>query len=274
MPYWRDQEFKALQRSWYERLIKEGFRDAEESIGDDMRLKHSADHALVDVCSVVYESRQDYFKLLAQYAADEDFRSEVDEYIMVCYAGGTKIKDILQGLANSGEIRCRETIRFTVRRYEAKWGLKVWSRKELNIKSREMSSYRVLTYSALELPQAYEGLIYAKWLRSLRYGNDFFRLVYPGAYWKAYRLYLENILRKPDCRISLAVLSDDHDVVLGFSVSRDKILDYIYVFNPQRKQGIGKALVPKDIEWFTHVTTLGLRIWADKCPQWKFNPFG
>jgi GNAT superfamily N-acetyltransferase len=116
-------------------------------------------------------------------------------------------------------------------------------------------------------------LIFSKWLRSLRYGNDYFKLIDPPAYYAAYHRFIQNILNHPDTSVRLAVLSDDADVVLGFSVSRGTILDYVHVHKDQRRQGIGRQLVPKGIDTITHLTRTGLSIWGSKMAGVKFNPF-
>jgi len=134
------------------------------------------------------------------------------------------------------------------------------------------SSYQVIQFKGPELPECYTSLIYSKWLRSLRYGNDYFKLIEPDSYYKTYNKHIEFILTRPNAVIRLAVLADDHDVVLGFSVVRDNILDYVHVHKDQRRQGIGTALVPSGISTITHLTKIALAIWPDH-PNWDFNPF-
>lgn len=135
------------------------------------------------------------------------------------------------------------------------------------------ASYTVLAYPADTLPEAYYGLIFSKWLRSLRFGNDFFKLIDAESYYRAYHPLINRIIHRGDTIVYLAVLTDDHDVVLGFSVSRGKVLDYVYVDRFYRQLGIGRDLVPDGIEMISHVTKTGLIIWANKAGHWKFNPF-
>jgi GNAT superfamily N-acetyltransferase len=116
-------------------------------------------------------------------------------------------------------------------------------------------------------------LIFSKWLRSLRYGNDYFRLIKAQAYYTAYHRYIQAVLNAEATQVRLAALTDDPDVVLGFSVSRGPILDYVHVHKDQRLQGIGKALVPKDITTITCLTRTALAIWGTKYPKLEFNPF-
>lgn len=135
------------------------------------------------------------------------------------------------------------------------------------------ASYTILKFDSTKLPEEYLGLIFAKWLKSLRYGNDMFRLIDVEAYYKSYHQFVGSILGRNGTLISVAVLTDDHDVALGFSVSRGNVLDYVYVDKYQRKLGIGRSLVPAGIDTITHVTKTGLTIWGSKAGHWKFNPF-
>ena len=134
------------------------------------------------------------------------------------------------------------------------------------------SSYQILQFPGAKLPKCYTSLIYSKWLRSLRYGNDYFKLIDPESYYHTYNKHIDFILGHPDTTVRLAVLSDNHDVVLGFSIIRNTILDYVHVHKDQRNHGIGRTLVPSGILTITHLTKIALAIWP-KYPKVKFNPF-
>jgi GNAT superfamily N-acetyltransferase len=136
-----------------------------------------------------------------------------------------------------------------------------------------MSAYTITVATARMLSPQYKPLIYSKWLRSLRFGNDYFLRILQDAYYKSYHRYITSILDSKDALVCLAVLSDDRDVVLGFSVSRGNILDYVHVHKDYRGNGIAKALVPRCIDTFTHITKLAQRILDEKYKDWKFNPF-
>jgi hypothetical protein len=133
---------------------------------------------------------------------------------------------------------------------------------------------RQASYTILNTPpKRYEAYIFSKWLRSLRYGNEYFKLVDQDVYFGVYHFYIKKILEKPETETRFAVLSDDHDVVLGFSVTRKNILDYIYVHKDHRKMKVATHLLPENIDTITHVTKIGLSIWGSKYTHWKFNPF-
>lgn len=138
----------------------------------------------------------------------------------------------------------------------------------------DQATYSILRYEGAGLPDQYRALVYSKWLRSLRHGNDFFKLIDSEAYYRAYPPVIESILGKPDCVIRLAALTDDVDVVLGFSVCRGAILDYVNVQKDHRGAAIATHLIPDNIEQFTHITKTWLRVWSTaRFNHFKFNPF-
>jgi hypothetical protein len=95
------------------------------------------------------------------------------------------------------------------------------------------------------------------------------------SYFKHYHTFLGRLLEMPESEIRFAVMSDDHDIVLGFSVRRKDVLDYVHVHTCFRKQGIAKLLVDfGNLRAFTHYTNDFGMLWLDKYKdQWKFDPF-
>lgn len=140
--------------------------------------------------------------------------------------------------------------------------------QRLNI---ENPTYSVVSYPGANLPSRYTALIFAKWLRSFLYGNKAMeRKVSHGEYFQTYHKVIEDILKKPETVIRLAVLTDEPDVVLGFAVYRENVLDYLYVHRDQRQQGIGTTLIPSNITTITHMTSLVANIFRDN-PKYKFT---
>jgi len=135
------------------------------------------------------------------------------------------------------------------------------------------TTYTVITVQGAHIPSTYKGLIYSKWLRSHRYGNELIKVMDSNAYYDKYSTYISSLLAQPESMVRLAVLTDDHDVVLGFAVHRGPILDYIYVHRDHRTLGIGKKLLPPGIKTVTHLTKDGDKIWKKKYKDWTFNPF-
>jgi hypothetical protein len=144
---------------------------------------------------------------------------------------------------------------------------------ETTILKDRMSSYSIISFPAQALPESYYNMILSKWLRSLRYSNDYFKLINPEAYFSNYGNYIRLILFRPAAFVRLAVLSDDHDVALGWAVVEGNTLHYVHVHKDHRKQGIAGSLVPKETKTITHLTKAGLSIWGSKMAGVAFNPF-
>ena len=146
--------------------------------------------------------------------------------------------------------------------------------KNLDIRTDEKeSSYQVIAFRGTELPGQYLNMVLSKWMRSLKHGNEYFKLIHSDSFFKAYDRYIKSILLRPDTTVRVAVLSDDRDVALGWSVIENSTLHYVHVQADQRNKGIGKSLVPRGIQQFSHLTKTGLAIWAEALPHAIFNPF-
>jgi len=133
------------------------------------------------------------------------------------------------------------------------------------------SSYKVITYPASQLPQSFLNVIIAPFMNSLRYGNYMFKLIDKQAFYRAYKIYIDMLLSRPESVIKMALLNDD--TVLGWSLFENKTLHYIWVKKEVRRQGIGKSLLPKEFDKISHITNKGLNIWVSKFPEVRFDPF-
>lgn len=136
-----------------------------------------------------------------------------------------------------------------------------------------MSTYSVKVFNGKPPTENYRNFILSKWLRSFRFGNEFIRLTRSSSYYPKYGDYIKSILDSPLVSTRLAVLSDEPDVALGFSVVSGETLHYVYVGVDYRLQGIGRRLIPIEIKEFTHITKKWMLIWATKFPNSEFDPF-
>lgn len=121
--------------------------------------------------------------------------------------------------------------------------------------------------------EQYLALILATWLRSLRYGSDFFKLVDSPTFFKIYSTTLLSIMRRPEVLVRVAVLTSEPDVAVGWCVFQHGVLHYVWVRPMGRKQGIARSLMPKNIQVITHLTKVGKSLWIKKLEHAKFNPF-
>ena len=63
--------------------------------------------------------------------------------------------------------------------------------------------------------------IMSTWLRGLRYGGDnFFRKIKEGAYYRNYHLVVGKLLSSPGATCKVACLKESPDVILGYCASR------------------------------------------------------
>lgn len=129
------------------------------------------------------------------------------------------------------------------------------------------------SYKIVNARPEHLNMILAQWMRSLRHGNNYFKLIKPSAFYQAYNIFIRQVLSHPDVLVQIAVLSDDSDVVLGWCISNKTVLHYIHVQKLLRRQGIAKTILPNNITEFTNLTQTGITLWNDKVPHWVFNPF-
>lgn len=139
--------------------------------------------------------------------------------------------------------------------------------------NESQDSYQIISSPGPRLPESYRAIIYSRFMRSLRFGNDYFRLIDSDAYYRSYEKYIDVLLSRSGCVIHLAVLTDNHDVVLGWSMFENEKLHYVHVGKDYRKMGIAKELCHSPFTTITHLTKCGASIWNNKIPHVKFIPF-
>ena len=135
-------------------------------------------------------------------------------------------------------------------------------------------TFSVLMFPGHHLPEHYKGLVFGNWMTSLKASNDFFRLIDRTYYKKMQKLNIERILNHSLSIVRLAALSDDHDVVLGWSLIQGNTLHYVYVNTDLRGQGIATKLVPcpLDIMCITAISRPATSVWNKKLPHAIFTP--
>jgi GNAT superfamily N-acetyltransferase len=114
--------------------------------------------------------------------------------------------------------------------------------------------------------------IMATFLRGLYYGDSWFSLMPKDVFMNAYKQVVEALINKHT--VYVACLKEDPDVIMGYSIiSKDETaMHWVFVKTVWRKQGIGRALIPKTVSAVTHLTDLGRKLMT-KIPDCTFNPF-
>ncbi len=139
---------------------------------------------------------------------------------------------------------------------------------------KKEASYSVDAYLGKDVPFVYRNMILSKWMRSLKFGNDYFRLIDSDSYYSTYQHYIKALLERPQCIVRLALLpGDELHTCLGFSVSEPGVLHFVWSHKDNRRIGIAKSLIQFPFDTITHLTTSGMAVWHKKFPHAKFNPF-
>ncbi len=117
--------------------------------------------------------------------------------------------------------------------------------------------------------------IYATMLNGLYYGCPLYNKIEKKAFFSNYQKVINGILFKAPTRLTIACLTVDTDVVLGYALScpDDGILHFIYVKREWRMQGIAKKLLEgcSELSSVTHITDLGDKLRIAK--GLAYNPF-
>ncbi len=140
-----------------------------------------------------------------------------------------------------------------------------------------MSLTKAQIFTIRDAEEGDRPFIFSTWLRGMFYGNQWFGQVPKDIFMANYHRVIENLLESPGTIVKVACLTDDKDIILGYSVYRDagdgSVLDYVFVKQAWRKVGIGKSLVPSDVKAVTHLTEQGRAMLKTKLPNAHFNPF-
>lgn len=113
-------------------------------------------------------------------------------------------------------------------------------------------------------------IVFSSWLNGLYYGNSWFKCIPKTIFMNSYHDIVDKILNHKDTSALIAVLKEDTDVIVGYSIYSEDKLHWVYVKPHWRKKGIAKSLIPKDVDSVTHLTKVGEAIMPK---GWVFNPF-
>ena len=137
MKFYETKQFKELEQEWEQKLEATGFEDIEKKVGACRELKQFSSNWFRQAKEIVREMRARYFEKVSECFHQEIF---LEHRIMQDYAGGKKMIKIHAELSAEGFEIEYETIRYIIRRYEYKWGLKIYSAKQMNLKKLPIRS--------------------------------------------------------------------------------------------------------------------------------------
>lgn len=114
-------------------------------------------------------------------------------------------------------------------------------------------------------------LVFSTWLKSYHTSSLYSKNIPKDVFFAEHHGLIERILAR-DPVVRLAVLPDDPEVVLGWSVSEPDAVHYVYVKPPFRRYGVATALLAHVNRpfTFTHYTYILRDLKLDGC---SFNPY-
>jgi hypothetical protein len=131
MKFYENEEFKRQQKEWYAKLKDSGFKDIENILRDELVLAQYSTRFTFS--PEVSHLKMLYFQAITECVNLESFDCEIEELVMFMLSDGKLIKEISEELKARGLKRShRETIRYIIRKYEVKWGLRNYSPSQLS----------------------------------------------------------------------------------------------------------------------------------------------
>jgi len=131
MPKMTKEAFAKLQAKWYAKLAKSGFEDIEELVGSEWHLKSSDTHHCKYDPEVVRGAKQAYFESLRECVASQKFDNKQDKYVMKRLSEGATQKAIAEELRAKGYPCHRQSLPYTIRKYEVRWGIKNYPARKM-----------------------------------------------------------------------------------------------------------------------------------------------
>lgn len=120
--------------------------------------------------------------------------------------------------------------------------------------------------------EADHAFIYNSWTNAQFYGFKPNRNIPDkAAFMRGLSIYIKKLLESPEVLVTVACVTDDPEIILGYSVMERTCLYWVFVKEPFRLQGIAKRLVfpCSDGMTVTSTTTTSQKIKHD----FTFNPF-
>jgi hypothetical protein len=109
----KPQSLKQLQKIWYAKLAKKGFKDAEQ---DPDNLKRWSGHFRTWYDDQSYEDKERYFQLAGQFLHDYEFSSYREKLIWQCHSEGMTLHETIAFVKRKGRKCYMDVVRNTVKK--------------------------------------------------------------------------------------------------------------------------------------------------------------
>lgn len=249
-------DFKALQEVWYKKLLASGFKDIEDlgvnSFEDGRPLKNWE-------CNWTlgggHETNQAPGSPVTSSWPEPVYRQEEEllnhpNFKNICerlFSHGNSACTITQIVSIWGDYCEGDSQRIIGKRYGVSdtaifritHKLIEWMHMTDLDSETSPSESKVIIRSFI--PESDAAFLYSSWRNSLWYDQD----RDPSQSQKFYTYVtreIKNIISKKECKIKIACLSDDPDLIIGYSVLTGTNLEWCYVKIEYRKKGIANLI--------------------------------
>lgn len=134
MEFWKTKKFREANLEWNKILKESGFVDAEIELNGGVTLKQRATNAYRQASQLERDTRLDYYLHLGYWTHNTKFPNKLEAFIMTRHAEGATIKEIVEEIKTKHRSLNRKTIRFIIRRWQTKWGIRRWNCRQMNLR--------------------------------------------------------------------------------------------------------------------------------------------
>lgn len=241
--FYQTKAFKALDAKWQTKLAKDGFDEQEDrNSPNEMLLAWHGTLFRNNLSPGQFQARQEYYTRARSFLLEYNFRDKMDKRIWELHTEGWAYRNVAKEVGLSGD-------------------------KTLKAINRLKGFMQGIHYRTMR-PED-KNFIYSTWLKGMYYGS-WCKEIEKGRFFENYPRVLDRIIG--DATVIIACLNSDKSVVIGYAVVRPGQLDYIFVKDAWRKQGIASSILKGlALTTYTHTTELGRKL-AKKL-KLTYNPF-
>lgn len=127
---------------------------------------------------------------------------------------------------------------------------------------------KIVTRPSIESDKAF---VISTWLSGQYHGSPYWSQMPKELFYAEYTELINTILCNPNTEVTIAILEDDPNMLLGFSVHSGTTLHWVYTKKDYRSNGIMRLLVPNTITTVSSTSLPGAAITRKK--KLIFNPF-
>jgi hypothetical protein len=119
----KSKEFRELEKKWYSKLSKKGFKDIERTdrVGkENQRLKTDVMENIMHFYTVdQFNIKQEYYRTAGLFLHEHKFKSAKEKKIWALHSEGLSIRDIIKLLKSKGQVAYKDLVQNTIKRLAA-----------------------------------------------------------------------------------------------------------------------------------------------------------